>query len=410
MNFSIPVPINSFQREFIVKVILVLFCATFWFGSLYKYTVPLLLLAWLIDDGVVKFKSLIKEPLVQAILILCAVLLIGTLWSEAPLAGRKKWIKYFLLLLYLPFLSLLNRDRLLYAIGGLLAGYGLILSIGVYQWIANEEQGIPALDMSYLRFSAILGVAAIFSVYFVCYSRNCVVQISLLVFGLILLFLQFQQNARGFLLATLLTLLVLIWNHFWTNMRRFAALLLALIIFVGVFAYTSPVIQDRWVQAQQDFVKLQQADYSSSIGYRLAMWDVGLHGILQQPCWGHGTGSPEHYFNQTITNYKGGVYKDLLDFHPYAHYHNDWIEIGMHVGLLGIFALMYLFWAWYVTFKRCGMVLLGTSVVCFILLSGLTEVFMIFYRIPVLLLIITGITVVYCQKENNLNVEGTLHA
>ncbi len=410
MNLSILTIINPSQREFIVKVILAIFCAIFWFGPLYKFLIPLFLFAWLIDGGIAKFKYLLKEPLVQAILVLCAVLLIGTLWSETPLGSHQKWVKYLLLLLYLPFLSLLNRERLPWAIGGLLVGYGFILSVGVYYWVVDREQGIPALGLSYLRFSAILGIGAIFSVYFACCSRDRVIRIALLMFGLALLFLQFQQNARGFLLATLFTLLVLVCNHFRANIRRFVSLILVLIVLVGLFAYTSPAMQDRWGQAQQDIAKLQQADYSSSIGYRLAMWDVGVHGILQQPLWGHGTGSPERYFSQTITQYKDGVYKDLLDFQPYAHYHNDWVEIGMHVGLLGIFSLLYLFWAWYVTFKRCGMVLLGMSMVCFIFLSGLTEVLMIFYRIPVLLLIITGITVVCCQKEKNLNVEGKLYA
>lgn len=389
-------------REWLARCALVCFCVGFSHKALFYPAVVMLVLAWLVDGGMASFKQLLREPLVRAVLILGCLLLLGLLWSETPLDGRHKWIKYLLLLLYLPFLALLNKKRLPWAAIGLLVGVGLVVFIGAYQWAVDSEQGVPALGLSYLNFSALLGIGIVLSGYLACSCRNSLMRVTLLVSGLALLYLQFQQGARGFLLVTLFTLLIMVINYFRVNMRRFVALSLVLIALVGLFTYTSPVMQDRWGQAQQDFAKLQQADFRSSIGYRLAMWDIGLHGVLQQPWWGHGTGSPEQYVNQTIQHYKNGIYKDLPDFQPYAHFHNDWIEIGMHVGLLGIFALMYLLWVWYETFKRCGIALLGVGMVSFIFLSGLTEAFMIFYRIPVLLLMITGITVVHCRKENNL--------
>ncbi|MDT8364700.1 MAG: O-antigen ligase family protein [Nitrosomonas sp.] len=329
------------------------------------------------------------------------MLLLGALWGEPSLDGRHKWIKYLLLLLYLPFLALLNRKRLPWAIGGLAVTYGLVLFVGVYQWIAENKQGVSAFGLSYSVFSAILGIGTILSVYFACHNRDSLIRASLLVFALMLFFLQFQQGARGFLLATLLTLLILASHYFWSNLRRFTGLVLALAAMAGLFAYTSPIMQDRWELVQQDIAKIQQADYSSSIGYRLAMWDVGIHGILQQPWWGHGTGAPKSYFNRTVQHYKNGIYKDLSDFHPYAHYHNDWIEIGMHLGVPGILSLMYLLWTWYATFRRSGVALLGVGMISFVFLSGLTETFMVFNSIPVLLLFITAITVTVCWQKKH---------
>ncbi len=389
-------------REWLVRFVLLFFCVGISYKILFYPAIVVLVLAWIVDGGLTGFGQLLKEPLVRAILIFCFMLSVGMLWSEAPLDGRHKWVKYFLLLLYLPFLSLLNRNRLPWAVGGLLAGYVLVLSVGTYQWISEGGQGISAFGLSYLGFAGILGVGVILSIYFACCSRGSIVRVSLFGSCCILFFLQVQQGARGFLLATLLTLLILIGGYFWSNLRRFASLVAVLAVLTGLFTSTSSVMQERWVQAQQDFAKMQQADYSSSIGYRLAMWDVGMHGILQQPLWGYGTGTPEHYFKQTIVQYKDGIYKDLLDFHPYAHYHNDWIEIGMHLGLLGIFCLMHLLWAWYATFKRSGMTLLGISMVSFVFLSGLTDAFMLFYRMPVLLLIITGIIICW-QKTRIIN-------
>ncbi len=389
------------QREMLVRISLVFFCIGLWFSVLYIFMIFCLILAWILDDRATTFKQLIKEPLVQAILLLCAVILLGLFWSEMLLEGRHKWTKYFLLLLYLPFLALLNKQRLPWVIAALLAGYCLVLFTGVYTWVADKQQGIPDFNMTYLTFSAMLGIGCILLCCYTCVCQNKFVRISFAVLALTLLYLQFHQSARGFLLATLLTLLIIIIVHFRITLRTLAVAIITLSLASLLFAYTSPVIQERWDQAEIDFEKMQQGNYSTSIGYRIALWDVGLHGIVEKPLLGHGTAMPESYFDRTIMTYKNGVYKDLPDFQRTSHYHNDWIEIGMHTGALGILCLTYLLWAWFMTFKQCQLTLLGTAMVSFIFFSGLTETFIIFGRIPVLLLVITAIIICW-QKENSV--------
>lgn len=65
----------------------------------------------------------IKEPLVLGMLILCSALALGILWSDHPELGFKVWRRYFAFLVFIPYLSLLNKQRLLWAISGLLIGY-----------------------------------------------------------------------------------------------------------------------------------------------------------------------------------------------------------------------------------------------------------------------------------------------
>lgn len=389
-------------RERLVRFVLMFYGVGLFYKAMFYPAITLLVLAWIMSGGLSRFGQLLQEPLVKAILILCVCLLAGTLWSDAPLEGRHKWIKYLLLLSYLPFFGLLceRGRRVCWALEGLLAGMGLVLVFGIYQWMVDRTLGIPVLELSYLAFSAIQGAAAIFSAYFACVCRNRTMRGLLLIVTLALLFLQFQQGARGFLLATLLSLSILVCRYFWSNLRKFSGLMLLLVILAGCFTYFSPVMQDRWVQMQLDFAKIQQDDYNSSIGYRLAMWDVGLYGISQRPWWGHGTGAPERYFNQTIRHYKKGIYQNLPDFQPYSHFHNDWIEIGMHLGLVGIFALLYLLWAWYETWKRAGLMTLGITLTSFIILSGLTDTFMLFNRMPVMLLAVTAVIVCWHKDSN----------
>lgn len=377
---------------------MIVFCVGLWFSVLYTFIVVFLVFAWLFDDRAPSFGRIIKEPLVQAIFVLCAVLLLGLFWSEAPLEGRHKWTKYFLLLVYVPFLALLNKQRLPWVIGAVLAGYCLVLFVGLYMWMVEEQLGISVFNMTYLTFSAMLGVGSVLSCCFACMSRNMVVRTCMALLSLALLYLQFHQGARGFLLATVLTQLILIIIYFRITLSALAGTAIMLLLVTVFFTNTNPVAQERWVQAGLDFEKIQQGDYSSSIGYRFAIWDVGFHGIAEKPFAGHGTGMPERYFDRTITQYKGGIYKDLPQFQQTSHYHNDWIEIGMQLGVLGILSLLFLLWAWYQTFKRSRLSLPAICMVSFIFLSGLTETFMIFGRIPVLLLVITAIIVCW-QRE-----------
>lgn len=385
--------LSAFQREFFVRSVLVLFCAGLWFGSLYWVLIVLLLLAWLLDSTAQSLRTLIREPLVQAILLLCLGLLAGLAWSDTTLSGRHKWAKYLLLLTYIPFLGLLNKQRLPWVVGAVTAGYCLVLSAGLHAWFVDQELGVPVFDMTYLTFSAMLGVGSIVFACGACMSRHGLMRMVLVAFAVLLLYFQFHQGARGFLLATLLTLLVMLVNYFHVTLRTVSMITLVLTLVAAVFSFASPTIQDRWTQVRLDIEHMQQGNYSSSVGYRIALWDVGFHGIAEKPLLGHGTGMPERYFEERAVNYKNGIYAGLPAFQETSHYHNDWIELGMQLGALGMAALLYLLWAWYRLFKQSGLFLPGIALITFVLLSGVTETFMIFARMPVLLLVITAIAV-----------------
>ncbi|MDO9311247.1 MAG: O-antigen ligase family protein, partial [Nitrosomonas sp.] len=214
------------------------------------------------------------------------------------------------------------------------------------------------------------------------------------------LFIQFHQNGRILLLATLIAVLLMAFLRYKIEIRKFIGILISVLIVAAIFAYSSPVFQDRLIQAKSDIELLQQGNYSSSLGYRLAMWDVGLHAIAERPLSGYGTGVPERYFDNTILTYKNGIYKDLPGFQKTSHYHNDWIEIGMHIGVPGMLALLFLYWGWYQAFKRSRIAIQGAGLVSYIILAGFTDAFIIFSRTPILLLLITGIIMCWYGKES----------
>jgi len=395
---------NITRQEFFIRIALVFICLGFWKGGLNLFSFPLLGMAWLMDGGLDRLNQTIREPFVQAILILCALLLLGLLWGELPedgRVGRAKWVKYYVLLIFIPFHSLLNKERLPWVIGALLINYFSILAIGVYYWLVMGDQGVPPLRMSYLGFSAMLGIGIIVAIYLTVLGQSVKLRIVSGFVALVLLLVQFHQNGRIFLLATLMAVIFLVFLRYRMEIRKFMGIFVSVLMITTILASSSSVFQDRWIQVKTDIELLQQGDYRSSLGYRLAIWDVGLHGIVEHPLLGHGTGAPESYFERTIVTYKNGIYKNLPEFQKTSHYHNDWIEIGMHIGILGMLALLFLYWSWYQIFKKNQLGILGAGLLSYVFLAGLTDAFIIFSKIPILLLMITAIAISW--QKSNLN-------
>ncbi len=392
------IALNFIWRERLIKFALLLFCLGLWIKALYLFLFPMLILAWVIDGGLLRLKQTFTEPLVQAIVILCLMLLLGLLWGDSPGEGRHKWTKYFILLIFIPFLSLLNKERLPWVIGVLAFGYLGVLSIGIYQWVAMDALGVPFLNISYLSFSSLLGLSVILAIYFACISRSTSLRILLWAIALALLFLQFNQNGRGILLATLATIPLLISLQFRIEIRKLMSILFSLIIVTVVFAFSSSTFQERFILAKQDMAQFQQGNYSTSVGYRLAMWDVGFDAISKRLYLGYGTGNGEQYFDDVIETYKGGIYRGLPEFHSTSHYHHDWIEIGMHLGMLGMLVFAFFLWSWYRMFSAQKLPILGVTLVSYIFFAGLSDTFMLYTRIPILLLVVTAIIVCW-QRE-----------
>ncbi|WP_256330320.1 O-antigen ligase [Nitrosospira sp. Nsp1] len=379
-------------RDALAKFALLFFGVALWYKGLSFYAYYLLPVAWVLDGGMRRFGKIIYEPLIGALLVLCLVLALGILWSDSPTLGFKVWRRYFAFLVFIPYLGLLNKARLPWAIGGLLIGYLGALVMGVYQWVVLGVQGIPPLGMPYLHFSSMLGIGTILSLYFAGMNRNKKAKTILWCLAVFLLFLQFNQNARGILAATLISSAFLLLLLHKKEIRTLFALMASLTIILGVFASSSTSFQERLVQARHDMEMSTQGRYDTSLGYRIAIWDVGLHGIAESPFFGHGTGMAASYFDRTIETYKGGLYKELPNFIPTTyHYHNDWIEIGMQIGALGLMAYAYFLWSWFQTFKVHQLKILGTALVSFVFLSGLTDNLVFFRQTCYLLLIITAI-------------------
>ena len=392
-------PTANAWRDVLAKSVLFFFGIALWYKGLSFYAYYLLPLAWVIDGGLARAGETFREPLAIGMLLLCFVLALGILWSDHPDLGFKVWRRYFAFLVFIPYLGLLNKERLPWAINGALLGYFGALLIGLYHWLVMGVQGIPALGMPYLHFSSMLGIGVILALYLTGTSKNKTGKALFWVLALFLLFIQFNQNARGILVATLISSVFLVFFLYRKKLSRLFTFIAILSFAASFSAYNSSSFEERLSQTRQDIELLEQENFTSSIGDRLAHWVVGLHGIAEHPFVGHGMGAATRYFEKTVETYKGGIYRDLTEFHDTYHYHNDWIEIGMQLGLFGVMTYAFFLWSWFQTLKRHQLVVLAAALLCFIFLSGLTDTLVFFRQTFYLLLVITAIGIT-CHKAS----------
>jgi O-antigen ligase len=225
------------------------------------------------------------------------------------------------------------------------------------------------------------------------------------VVAFLLLFIQSNLNGRGPLLATCTTIILLFFLLYRHQLKKLLRNLAVMIFMMVAFAYHSSAFQDRFSRVETELVQSEQGMNNTSTGERRAFYEIGLNAISQRPWFGHGTGMAQKSFAELADTYQGGRFKDLANYH-HLHFHNDLIEMGVYLGLLGISAYLFLLWGWFQSLRVRGLTILGATLVCFIFMAGLTDIILIYGQIPSLLLAITAIGIVWQREYGNLTREN----
>ena len=173
---------------------------------------------------------------------------------------------------------------------------------------------------------------------------------------------------------------------------------------MGAFVYHNSTLQDRFSRIETELVQSEQGVNNTSTGERRALYEIGLNAISQRPWFGYGTGMAQKAFGEIAESYEGGRFKSVVNMHN-LHFHNDLIEMGVYLGLLGILAHLFLLWGWFQSLRVHGLAILGATLVCFIFMAGLTDVILIYGQIPSLLLVITAIAIIWQREYGNLTRE-----
>jgi O-antigen ligase len=150
-----------------------------------------------------------------------------------------------------------------------------------------------------------------------------------------------NSRGRGALIGTLVAFAVLVHVKYPKTIKRtILAVFCSLGIIVWIGWNYAPVFKSRFMAAFQGVTQFSQANIRNSVGIRWAYLDVGASMVLDHPFLGLGTGSHTLAFERAVKGYKSGIYAKVPKYLWTYHFHNDYLEIAVQVGLLGLFAYL----------------------------------------------------------------------
>lgn len=166
------------------------------------------------------------------------------------------------------------------------------------------------------RHRNVLICAALGGTIAIVYSGTRIIWLSLLLTGIAVLAIN-QQRLRG----------------------RNAVRLLLLLSAVGVVV---AAVGFQTISGRVDFLRADwdglgaQGNYSTSLGFRVALWDIGLKAFRETPWFGHGVGATQSLIRRGFRDQFG------MDA-GFNHFHNGFLTALVQAGILGAVTLAAIF-------------------------------------------------------------------
>jgi len=309
----------------------------------------LIFLLWLIKaDFKTDFHRLKNNKLVVAVFIYLLVYIIALLWTadmDSGLYTLRKQLKF----LFIPiFMLFVKREYVKYYILAFLASMSLseIWSYGIFFELLPLYRGATLTDpiplMSHITYNPFLAIAIYLLSYYVLFD-NSISKLKKLTYSFFIITMSinmFITGGRAGQVMYFAMLVVLVFQYFPKNaFKAFLISTFVLLITFSIFYSNSKIFSDR-----VDSAVTELSDYKnhkkSSTGIRISAainsWSV----IKENPIFGVGTGDYKNEFIKASIKNKFGLENTLMIHNP----HNMYVLILVQFGLLGLLALLYMFY------------------------------------------------------------------
>ncbi|MCA0048041.1 O-antigen ligase family protein [Mesorhizobium sp. B283B1A] len=184
-----------------------------------------------------------------------------------------------------------------------------VLCLAVMVCVAGALSGVE-------RHRTALICAALGGTIAIVYSGTRIIWLALLIAGIAVLLIN-QHRVRG------------------RNVVRL--LLLAVAVGIVIAAFGFQTISGRLDFLRSDLSALgSHGDYNTSVGIRVALWQIGLKAFREMPLFGHGVGATQLLISQGFQN----QFALPLGFN---HFHNGFLTALVQAGTLGAVALAAIF-------------------------------------------------------------------
>jgi O-antigen ligase len=313
----------------------------------------LIFLLWIIKaDFKSDFHRLKNNKLIIAVFLYLLLHVIALLWTadiESGLYTLRKQLKF----LFIPiFMLFVKREHVKYYILAFLASMSLseIWSYGIFFELLPLYGDATLIDpiplMSHANYTAFLTIAIYFLLYYVLLDPS-IEKLKKITYGFFIITMSiniFITGGRAGQVMYFAMLVVVIFQYFPKNLfKAFLISFFIVLVTSSVFYVNSKIFSDR-----VDSAVTELSDYKnhtkSSTGLRISAainsWDI----IKENPIIGVGTGDYRTEFikfsdkNELgLTNFRNGV----MTYNP----HNMYVLILVQFGLVGLIALLYMFYA-----------------------------------------------------------------
>jgi O-antigen ligase len=293
-----------------------------------------------------KWKAIVNRRVALAALALFGLLLIGTLYGERGPGDTALTLRKYLDLLWIPILVWLFRDpamrlRALHALAASLALVLLMSFLIVADVIPEADfltgnSGYPVVFKGRQTHGPLMAFGAFLYVQFALAATAARMRVLWLVLAALALIngTLVVQGATGYLVFGVLALYL---GYSWRGWKGLgwaagaaAGAFTLLVLLPGPF-------QGRVARVQSEIAQWQPGvpEGTSSVGTRIEFYRMSLAIARDRPFIGSGTGSFARAYEEKA---KGQA---VL---PSRNPHNEYLHILVQLGLVGLAALLYLFW------------------------------------------------------------------
>jgi len=310
----------------------------------------LIFLLWLVKaDFKTDFYRLKDNKLVIAVLLYLLVHVVALLWTadiESGLWTLKKQLKF----LFIPiFMLFVKREHVKYYILAFLASMSLseIWSYGIFFQLLPLYGGATLIDpiplMSHITYNPFLAIAIYLLSYYVLFdhSINRSKKVIYSFFIITMSINMFITGGRAGQVMYFAMLVILIFQYFPKNaFKASSASLFVLVITSSTFYLNSKIFSDRVDSAVTELSDYKNHTYSSTgmrISSAINSWSI----IKEHPVIGVGTGDYKNEFIKASIKNNLKLEDKLVIHNP----HNMYVLILVQFGLLGLAAMLYLFYA-----------------------------------------------------------------
>jgi O-antigen ligase len=210
--------------------------------------------------------------------------------------------------------------------------------------LGDAHPGNPAPSMAHLDYTLILALVSLLALIRVLYGGHYTRSRLAWFAGFAvttagLLFNIGRSGQLGFLVG--LAVLLVHWARVKSTRRAGLAVVLAALGVAVVFGFSLPALQ-RMNDARLELgAALEDNDFESNIGGRVAAVHVASRMVRENPVLGTGIGANMPRFREVLDT-------ELPELKPaiywYRHFHNQYTQVATELGLVGLVSLLWIFW------------------------------------------------------------------